>query len=60
MQVMGTGVFSYGLLKIISKCNKSLQIKRLQAFVVGIKTPYWAPKRNKNERNLVRNSMVRH
>jgi hypothetical protein len=31
----------------MSKDAKTLQIKHLNGFFVGIKTPYYAPKRNK-------------
>jgi len=41
------------LQKTIPKDAKSLQIKSLQAFFYCIKAPYYAPKRNKNERNSV-------
>jgi hypothetical protein len=46
--------FPYGLQKTIPKGAKTLQIKSLQGFLLASKTPYYAPKRNKNERNSVR------
>jgi hypothetical protein len=36
-----------GLQKTIPKCAKTMKIKGLHVFFVGIKTPYYAPKRNK-------------